>query len=146
MAKTQRKLKNLLLNKGIQVPAALLVILAGILFSNALLFYKFVKGNYEIFFQSYPTDAQEFIDLKFNDLQSFILILIAISAVTTIVLAVYALVISHRTAGAGFRIQAVIEEIKSGNVDSRINLRKNDELQDLAQSFNELMDQVDKKV
>ena len=146
MAKTQRKLKNLLLNKGIQVPAALLVILAGILFSNAILFYKFVKGNYEIFFHSYPTDAQEFIDLKFNDLQSFILILIAISAVTTIVLAVYALVISHRTAGAGFRIQAVIEEIKSGKADSRINLRKNDELQDLAQSFNELMDQVDKKV
>jgi HAMP domain-containing protein len=146
MAKTQRKLKNLVLNKGIQVPAALLVILAGILFSNALLFYKFVKGNYEIFFHSYPTDAQEFIDLKFNDLQSFILILIAVSILTTIVLAVYAVINSHRTTGAGFRIQTVIEELKSGKADSRIHLRKNDELQALAQSINELMDQIDKKV
>jgi HAMP domain-containing protein len=141
MANKKRKLKNLLMNQGIQVPVLLLVILAGFLFSNAILFYSFVRGNYEIFFNSYPEASQDFIDLKYNDLLNFGWILIAVSTLTTIILAVYALIVSHRTAGAGYRIKAVVDEIKSGKTGSRIHLRKNDELQELAQSINELMDQ-----
>jgi HAMP domain-containing protein len=144
MANQQRKLRNLVINKGIQVPAALLVILAGFIISNAILFYKFVKGNYAVFMDSYPEASLGFIDHTYNDLLNFGWILIAVSILTTIALTVYALIVSHRTAGAGYRIQAVIEEIKSGKTNARIHLRENDELQDLAQSFNELMDQKDK--
>jgi HAMP domain-containing protein len=147
MSKKQRKLRNLLLNKRYQVPMILVVLLAGFLtsISNAVLFYRFVKGNYDIFFSSYSEATQELIDLKYSDLLNFGWSLIAISILTTIVLAVYALIVSHRTTGAGYRIQTVIEEIKSGKTDARIHLRKNDELQELAQSINELMDQRDKK-
>jgi methyl-accepting chemotaxis protein len=145
MANKQRKLKNLLMHKSVKFPAALLVILAGFIFSNAVLFYRFVKGNYDIFFYSYPEASQEFIDLKYNDLLNFVWILLAVATVTTIVLAVYSLIVSHRTAGAGYRIQVVIDDIKSGNAAARIHLRENDEFQDLAQSFNDLMDQMGKK-
>ena len=147
MSKKQRKLKNFLMNKGVQVPFVLIVLLAGFLtsLSNAFLFYRFVKGNYDIFFYSYPDTSQDFIDLMNSDLLNFGWGLIVISFLITIVLAVYALIISHRTAGAGFRIQTVIEDIKSGKADARIHLRENDEFQDLAQSFNELMGQIERK-
>jgi HAMP domain-containing protein len=147
MSKKQRKLKNFLMNKGVQVPLVLIVLLAGFLtsLSNAFLFYRFVKGNYDIFFYSYPDTSQDFIDLMNTDLLNFGWGLIVISFLITIVLAVYALVISHRIAGAGYRIQAVVEEIKSGKTDARIRLRKNDDFKELAQSINELLDQIDKK-
>jgi sodium--glutamate symport carrier gltS len=145
MAKKQRKLRNLVMNKGIQVPAILLVILAGFIISNAVLFYKFIQGNYETLMHTSPEASQEFIELSYNDLLDFGWILIAISILTTIALTVYALIVSHRTVGAGYRIQAVIEGIKSGNTDLRIHLRENDDLQELAQSFNELMDKMVKK-
>jgi signal transduction histidine kinase len=147
MTNKQRKLRNLLMNKGIQVPLILVVMLAGFLssLSNGVLFYRFVKGNYAIFFDTYPEASEDFIDLIYSDLLNFGWTLITISALITIVLTVYALIITHRAAGAGYRIQAVIEEIKSGKTDSRIHLRKNDDFQGLAQSINELMDQIDKK-
>jgi HAMP domain-containing protein len=147
MANKQRKLRNLLMNKGIQVPLVLIVILAGFLssLSNSILFYRYVRGNYNLFFDSYPAASQDFIDLMNSDLLNFGWSLIGVSTLITILLAAYALIITHRTAGAGHRMQAVMEEIKSGKTDSRIHLRQNDDLQYLAQSFNELMDQIDKK-
>jgi len=147
MSKKQRKLRNILMNKGVQVPLVLTVILAGFLtsLSNAFLFYSFVKGNYDNFFYSYPEASQEFVDLMNSDLLNFGGSLIAISTLITIVLATYALFISHRVAGAGYRIRAVVEEIKAGKTGARIRLRKNDDFKDLAQSINELMDQIEKK-
>jgi len=145
--KKQRKLRNLLMNKGVQVPLVLIVLLAGFLTSltNAYLFYRFVKGNYDLFFFSYPEASQDFIDLMNSELLNFGWGLIVISALITVVLAIYALVISHRLAGAGYRIQAVIAEFISGKTDARIRLRKKDDFKDLAQSVNELMDQIQKK-
>ncbi|MGI9290350.1 MAG: hypothetical protein ACR2QG_03625 [Gammaproteobacteria bacterium] len=147
MANKQRKLSNLLLNSGIQLPIILLVLLAGFLTSlfNAVLYYRFVKGNYDIFFASLSEVPQDFIDEKYFELINFGWSLIAISGLMTIVVALYALIITHRAAGAGYRIHAVVEEFKSGKTDARIHLRKNDYFQDLAQSINELMDQATKK-
>jgi HAMP domain-containing protein len=147
MAEKQRKIGNYVMNKRYQVPVVLIVILAGFLTSitNAILFYKFVKGNYEILFNSYPDASQDFIDLMNSDLSNFGWSLIVVSTLITIVLAACSLVISHRTAGAGYRIQATMVEFISGKTDSRIHLRKNDDFQDLAQSINHLMDQIDKK-
>jgi HAMP domain-containing protein len=145
--KKQRKLKNFLMNKGVQVPLVLIVLLAGFLtsLSNAFLFYRFVKGNYDIFFYSYPDTSKDFIALMNNDLLNFGWGLIVISALITIVLAAYALVISHRLAGAGYRIQTVVDAIKAGETGARIHLRKNDDFKELAKSINELMDQIEKK-
>lgn len=60
----------------------------------------------------------------------------------TVVVAIWALFVTHRAAGSVYRIKKVIDEIKSGNIDQRVRLREKDEFQDLAKSFNEMMDQI----
>ena len=50
--------------------------------------------------------------------------------------------ISHRVAGPMYHFKRVFQEIKAGKKDLRIRLRPDDEFQDVAKSFNELMDEV----
>jgi HAMP domain-containing protein len=66
-----------------------------------------------------------------------LLIIVAIAAA--------ALFVTHRAAGSVYHMKRVIDEIKSGNTRERVHLREKDEFQDLARSFNAMMDEVQKK-
>ena len=54
------------------------------------------------------------------------------------------MIITHRTAGPMFRFRATIDAINSGDDDARIQLRPSDEFQQVANSFNQMMDRIQK--
>lgn len=54
--------------------------------------------------------------------------------------------ISHKIAGPFYRFQVAFNQIKSGNLKSRIHLRKFDEGQFLARIFNDAMAGLDRKI
>jgi len=56
-----------------------------------------------------------------------------------LVIASFTILISHRVAGPLFRIQRTIDEVVRGEDVENINLRKHDELKDLAGKINELI-------
>ena len=69
----------------------------------------------------------------------------AVSFMIILVLAVRALIVTHRAAGAIYHIRRLVEAVKSGNTGERIHLRETDEFRDLAQSGNEMLDVLQRK-
>ncbi len=58
---------------------------------------------------------------------------------------ILAIVLSHRIAGPIFRIKKTLDEIIKGDYSKRLHLRNTDELQDVAESINNLMELLEKK-
>jgi nitrogen fixation/metabolism regulation signal transduction histidine kinase len=55
-------------------------------------------------------------------------------------IAVLGLILSHRTAGPLYHLNRVFEEVCRGNLKARAKFRQNDEFQEVAESFNKMMD------
>ena len=139
----RRSMKNLLIKKGFQGRILMLVIMGGFVCTcfNGILYYTYVTESYDFIFQYYDA-PQVFMDETYKDLLNFGLLLMLLSFLITTVIALYALIITHRAAGACYRLELIIQEIKSGNTDARVHLRKRDEFQELAVAFNEMMDEL----
>lgn len=69
-----------------------------------------------------------------------------ISAATgVILLAVFGIAgifISHKIAGPIYRVERVADELKKGNLDVKVRFRKDDDLQELADSLNKMIDGI----
>ena len=144
--KYQRSKKNLWINPGFQGRMILLIVLVGFVCAvfNGYLYYAYVDDSYK-FILKYSTLSQELIDQRHRDLFIFGVALAVATLLITLAIAAWALVITHRAAGAVYHVKRVIEAIRSGNVNERIHLREKDEFKDLAQSFNQMMDELQKK-
>lgn len=142
----RRKVNNLLINRNYQGRLIITVLAFGFMacLLNGLLFYLYVSENYTTIL---ATDYFEPAILKSmeNDLKNFAFTLLMLSLLAFCGLACYLLVITHRAAGAAYHIHRVIKDIQNGNLTSRVHLREKDEYQELAESFNNLMDQVQKE-
>ena len=142
----RRSKKNLWLMPGFQGRMILLLIFGvfGCSLLNGYLYYAYVDDSYT-FILKYSTLSQNLIDQRHRDLLIFGVALAVISLLITLIFAVWALVLTHRAAGAVYHIKRVIGEIRAGDVTRRVHLRKKDEFQDLAAAFNQLMDEVQAK-
>lgn len=74
----------------------------------------------------------------------FLLPLLLLSSLVAIIAAgaltiIFTLVISHRIAGPLYRLEKDITEVNNGNLNMEIRVRKDDELQDLAKSLNQML-------
>lgn len=67
------------------------------------------------------------------------LIAIIITGTLTIIVTLF---ISHRIAGPLYRLEKDINEVKNGNLDIEIRVRKDDEFQDLAKSLNQMIKSI----
>ncbi len=56
------------------------------------------------------------------------------------------IIYSHRLAGPLYRVEKALHEIGQGDLTHRIKLRKNDQLEDLAQSLNRFAQRMDDKL
>jgi len=144
--KKQRSKKNLLIRPGFQGRIILFVVLAGLLSTlvDGYLYHSYVVGSYD-FILANSKLPQELIDSRYHDLYVFGLALGGITLLITLVIAVWALFVTHRAAGAVYHVKRVIEAIRSGNATARVHLREKDEFQDLAISFNGMMDELQKR-
>jgi len=139
----RRKVKNMLINRRYQGRLVITVLAFGFLacLFNGLLFYQYVSENYT------PILAGDYFEPAImesleEDLKNFAFTLLMLSLLAFCGLAYYLLVITHRAAGAAYHIHRVIKEIQNGKLTSRVHLREKDEYQELAESFNALMDQM----
>lgn len=144
--KNRRKVRNLLLNPRFQGKYVLLVGGAALLVSivYAGIFYSYIKENYAILVELSPmTDAAK--AQLYSELRQIVLLLGAGSLVFVSVVSWLALFFTHRSAGPLYQFKKVFEDIRSGKVDARIHLRPWDDFQEVADSFNEMMESLDKK-
>jgi HAMP domain-containing protein len=141
----QRRLKNVLIFSGAQGKVALAIVLAGFVCAalNAYLYYNYVVDSYD-FILKHSTLTQQLIDDRYRDLRNFGLALGLVTLAIMLMIAAWALVMTHRTAGAVYHMQRVMDEIRAGNVGRRVHLREKDHFQDVARSFNAMMDELQK--
>jgi len=126
---------------GFQGRMIFFVLLTGI-FSTALngyLYYAYVVDSYDLILR-YSSLSQDLRDQRYQDLLVFGASLGVATLAATLAVAIWALFATHRAAGSVYHIKRVLDEIRSGNTSARVRLREKDEFQDLARSFNEMMD------
>ncbi len=143
--KRLRSKQNILIMPGFQGRMIFFVILVGFVCAalNGYLYYSYVVDSYDFVFR-HSSLPQELKEQRYSDLFVFGASLGVATLVVTLIVAIWALFITHRAAGSVYHIKRVIGEIRSGNVKARVHLREKDEFQDLAESFNEMMDELQK--
>ena len=144
--KKQRSLKNILIIPGFQSRMIFFIILAGFACTalNAYLYYAYVVDSYD-FILKYSSLSKELIADRYRDLYNFGLSLSLATVLIVLIIAILALFVTHRAAGSVYHMKRVINEIRSGNIKARVHLRPKDEFQDVARSFNEMMDKLQKE-
>ena len=144
--KKQRSLKTLLIVPGFQARMIFFIILAGFACTalNAYLYYAYVVDSYD-FILKYSSLSKELIADRYRDLYNFGLSLSLATVLIVLIIAILALFVTHRAAGSVYHMKRVIDEIRSGNLKARVHLRPKDEFQDVARSFNEMMDKLQKE-
>ncbi|MGQ0525396.1 MAG: HAMP domain-containing protein [Betaproteobacteria bacterium] len=144
--KQQRRNRNVFILPDFQGRMILFVLLTGFICMtlNSYLYYQYVVDSYD-FILRHSSLSPDLKDQRYSDLLVFGISLGVATLVATLAVAIWALFASHRAAGSIYHLKRVIDEIKSGNVNERVHLREKDQFQDLARSFNEMMDQMRKQ-
>jgi len=145
-ANYQRKTRNLLLDWGFQGGVLLLILATGLLCigTTAFLSHSYVADSYAFIFK-HSSLPQDLVTARYSDLYRFLFSLTLLNCAIVLVVAGWTVLMTHRAAGSIFHIKRVIGEIHAGNTAARVQLRKNDEFQDLARAFNEMMDDLQKR-
>ena len=141
--KQKRSKRNVLVMPLFQGRIVFIVALAGLLCTalNGFLYYSYIVDSYDFILQ-HARLTPEIKAQRYDDLFVFGLSLAVATLVTTLAIAIWGLFVTHRAAGSVYHLQRVIQEIKAGSTSARVHLRQKDEFQELAKSFNELMDQL----
>ena len=144
--KQQRSLKNLLIIPHFQGSMVFFMILAGFICTifNAILYYRYVVDSYKLIFK-FSSLTEDFIEARYIDLYDFGLILCVVTLIITLAIALWGLFVTHRAAGSAYHFKQVFMQIKSGDSDARVYLRKKDEFRDIADEFNSMMDSLQNK-
>ena len=145
--KGKRKLKNLFINPRYQLRYIFWLTGSGLALVcfNTAVFYSRVRENYEVLVEMSPM-TDEAKTLLFGELSHIAFTLVFSSAIFLLLVGVMGLLFSHRTAGPLYHFQRIFNEIKAGKTSARVHLRPNDDFQDVARNFNEMMDQIEKKI
>ena len=141
-----RSTKSVFNFSGFRGRLVALIVSAGLgcIIFNSILFYAYVVDSYRLIL-GHSNLPEELIAERYAELYGIALVLGSISLLLVVLVAVWTLYITQRVAGPIYHLQKVIESVKTGHLDDRLHLRSKDEFQDLARSFNEMMDQLQKK-
>ena len=144
--KKNRKIKNILINPRYQLKYVfwLNVNALGLIFIYARIVYEYIQENYLILVDLAPITAEARLQL-YSELNEIIIKLGIISLLFLVVVTLFGLLFSHRTAGPLFHFEKVFKEVKGGNTACRIKLRPKDEFRSAAIEFNEMMDKLTEK-
>ncbi len=140
----RRKLRNFLINPAFQLKYAFWLSASGLTLvsMNAALFYLYTRENYSTLVELSPM-TDDVRRLLQTELRLIILQLSALSLAFVILMTLLGIVISHRAAGPLFHFNRIFREIAEGNRQARVRLRPGDDFQDVAASFNRMMDSLE---
>jgi methyl-accepting chemotaxis protein len=136
----RRQLKNILINPRYQLKYIFWLSATGLLLTviNCTIFYVFIKENYSILVELVPM-PENVRNQLYSELFQIVGYLALVSFIFLLLVSALGLFLSHKTAGPLYHFKRVFTDIKSGRKDARIMLRPGDDFQDVAQSFNEMM-------
>jgi methyl-accepting chemotaxis protein len=145
--KGQRSLKNFLINPRVQGKYVFWATVNGfsLIAIYSILVYQKVKGNYVLLIELAPMTDQAKQQL-YGELLSMATNLMLGAGLFVALTAMMAIVLSHRVAGPIYHFRRVFDAVRDGDLTARIHLRPGDEFQKEAESFNEMMDSVSKRV
>ena len=137
----KRSLRNFLINPVYQLKYIFWVGASGfaLVILNAGVFYYYIRENYAILVELSPMTEETKAQL-YSELYSIMIKLGAGSILFLVLVALFGVVLSHRTAGALYHFNKIFNAIKSGQTSARIKLRPSDDFQEVAREFNEMMD------
>lgn len=131
--------KTIFIKKDLQVKFILFILLS-VLFGMVLFSYQFLTFLQDIF-KDHPVLLQR----VYEEGPKLIYPLIIKSTIFFALLAIISALLSHRIAGPIYHFERICKEIKKGNKQARVQLRKGDALSDLAEEFNSMLDTVTEK-
>lgn len=143
MSKKNRRISNFLINPKYQFKYIFWLGLTGIslvlLYSG--LFYFYMKENYAILVELSPMEDSAKQQL-YRELNQIIMLLAGISFVFLLIVSVLGVIMSHRTAGPLYHFKRIFNQIKDGDMNARVRLRPKDDFQDVAATFNSMVDAI----
>ena len=131
--------KKYLIDKKFQVKLILyfvLLVILGNILSGLLLYYLTSSELESSFFKAHVSIGNAWGTMKplIVTTQFYVLLVMTIA---TVFLVLYC---SHRIAGPLYRLQKAANEVKNGNLEQTLTIRKKDELQQLIISFQQMVD------
>ena len=131
--------KTIFIKKDLQVKFILFILLA-VLFGMVLFGYQFLTFLQDIF-KDHPILLQR----VYEEGPKLLYPLIIKSTIFFALLAMGSALLSHRIAGPIYHFEKVCREVKAGDKQARVNLRKGDAMSDLAKEFNSMLDALTQK-
>ena len=131
--------KTIFIKKDLQIKFILFILLS-VLFGMVLFGYQFLTFLQDIF-KDHPILLQR----VYEEGPKLIYPLIIKSTIFFALLAMVSALLSHRIAGPIYHFEKVCREVKEGNKEARVNLRKGDAMSDLAKEFNSMLDTLTQK-
>ena len=139
----QRQFKNFLISPRYQLKfMGLLVLSAGLLATLiSVLSYVYLRENYEVLVKLSPM-TEDAKNLLYSELDQLMIRLGALTAGFLILVSILGLILSHRSAGPLYHFKRVFQEIENGARATRVHLRPGDDFQEVAVTFNAMMDRL----
>jgi methyl-accepting chemotaxis protein len=133
--RNQRRFKNFIINRGYQLKQVFWIatVMLGLSVSFVSVVMIWIKAIFH-----------ELAIPSVVDLEGLFWNLIVVVILFVIMSVVFAIVLSHRTAGPMFHFKKVFERVRSGERTARINLRPGDDFREVADEFNAMMDTLTK--
>jgi methyl-accepting chemotaxis protein len=139
----QRQFKNFLISPRYQLKfMGLLVLSAGLLATLiSVLSYVYLRENYEVLVKLSPI-TEDAKNLLYSELDQLMIRLGALTAGFLILISILGLILSHKSAGPLYHFRRIFQEIEGGSRSARVYLRPGDDFQEVAVTFNSMMDRL----
>lgn len=135
------KRRNYFIDKSFQanfiVKFCLLVMLGGALTIGAL--YYLGMRSTTVSIVNSRVIVKSTSDFLLPVLIQTVAVVVVIVGAATVFLTLF---VSHKIAGPLYRLKKSMQELAEGNLTSDIKLRKNDQLRDIADTFNQMVDKL----
>ncbi|MEM7139286.1 MAG: hypothetical protein AAF500_22130 [Myxococcota bacterium] len=149
--KRQRRLKNYLLDRRFQLKYTTMVVVVTVTVAGVLGFvaYRFSQQQTEVLTaqiaaqpdldQETAADLERFARQEDQKIRNAIIVGVLL---LTVALGITGILVTHRVVGPAYRMRRLFEGIGSGKLEITTGIRKNDELQDLYQSFASMVESL----
>ena len=149
--KKQRRIRNYLLDRRFQLKYTGMVLLVTVSVASGLGYvaYRFSQGQTEALtahIAAQPdldtetaTDLERFAKQEDRKVRNAI---IAGVVLLSVALGLTGIIVTHRVVGPAYRMKRLIEHVGEGHLEVTTGIRKGDELQELYQSFAEMVESL----
>ena len=142
---TKPKRKRYLVNRRYQLGLALLllsilfvVVIVAVFLTHYSLLSIIVDNSIR---SGTPHTAVQLINMAMRPL----IVVVIIILIIFVLVALYLIYVTHRTAGPLYQLKQAMDKVGKGDFSTKIQIRREDEIHDVAMSFNRMVEDLKKK-